>query len=107
MDYRLKRRSDFERVFKKGKRRYTKNLIFVYVKARDLKVGYSVSKKNGNAVRRNRIKRILRAAMREYIKDIAGFYHIVIIPQKDAEITFAQSKDEISYALKKENLFND
>lgn len=103
MDYRLKKRCDFEKVFKKGKRCYAGSLIFVYIKSREFKVGYSVSKKHGNSVRRNRIKRLLRAAMREYAGDM-GNYHVVIIPKKECEGSFALYKQDIGDVLRREKL---
>ena len=104
MDNRLKKRSDFDKVFKKGKRVYTKTFLFVYVPAKELKIGYSVSKKNGGAVVRNRIKRLLRAVMREFIPDIAGNYHIVVVPRVSEEYSFACFLQDMKYALAKEKL---
>ncbi|MBQ7408643.1 MAG: ribonuclease P protein component [Clostridia bacterium] len=107
MDNRLKRRSDFDLVFKKGKRCYAKSLLLVYVKARDLKIGYSVSKKNGKAVIRNRIKRLLRACMREYTSSFKGGYYIVIVPKPSDDYSFKRYNEDIKYLLCKENLLND
>lgn len=47
------------------------------------RLGLSVSKRNGNAVRRNRIKRMIREAYRLTrweIESKAGFVDIVVIP---------------------------
>ena len=63
----LTRNSDFRRAYTKGKSVVTP-LVVVYltrnrVKAR--RVGITTSKKIGNAVQRNRARRIIRAACRE------------------------------------------
>ena len=49
-------------------------MLMVYVKSRDTKIGFSVSKKNGGAVVRNRIKRYFRAAFNEYKNYLIGDY---------------------------------
>ena len=107
MDNRLKKRSDFDRVFKKGKRVYGKSLLLLYVKQKDLKIGYSVSKKNGGAVVRNKVKRLLRAVMREYVEGFKQSYHIVIVPKPSNEYSYHVFKEDVFYLLNKENLLND
>ncbi len=72
-DNRLKKKKDFEDVFKKG-RGFKEKFLFLKIKKNDLKisrfgfaVGLKVSKK---AVVRNQIKRRLREVMRLKIKQI-------------------------------------
>jgi ribonuclease P protein component len=105
LDNRLKRRSDFDLVFKKGKRCYARSLLLVYVKARDLKVGYSVSKKNGKAVMRNTIKRRLRAAIRPYLTAL-GNYYIVLVPKVSENYDFHKFEADLKFLIEKEGLLN-
>ena len=107
MDNRLKKRSDFDRVFKKGKKAYAPSLMFLYLQQKQLKIGYSVSKKNGGAVVRNRVKRLLRAVMREYVGQITGDYYFVIVPKPATEYSYHRFKQDVETLLKKENLLND
>ncbi|MDY4187040.1 MAG: ribonuclease P protein component [Candidatus Borkfalkiaceae bacterium] len=106
MDLRLKKQSDFDFVFKKGKKCYGKSMLMVYVKSRDTKIGFSVSKKNGGAVVRNRIKRYFRAAFNEYKNYLIGDYYIVFVPKKSDEYSFFAFKEDISFLLKKEKLID-
>lgn len=106
MDIRLKKRSDFDKVFKKGKRIYSKSLMIVYVPAKETKIGLSVSKKNGGAVVRNRIKRLLRAVFRGFMGNINGCYHIVAVPRIADDYSFAVFDRDVCYMLTKENLLN-
>ena len=101
-DLRLKRNCDFEKVFKNGKRIFGKTLIFIYIKDKDLKIGYCVSKKHGKAVVRNRIKRLLRAAMREVIPCFNGNYHIVILPKTSDTYSFEVFLNDLKRIIKKE-----
>ena len=60
----LKKRSDFRKVYKEGSHFKGKYLdIYILAKAENggiAKVGFNISKKIGSAVRRNRIRRILK-----------------------------------------------
>lgn len=68
-----------------------------------MRVGFTVSKKNGNAVTRNRIKRRFRALMREMLADHGkpGADHILIGRREAATRDFALMKDELQKALAK------
>ncbi len=101
---RLKRNGDFDKVFKNGKKVYSKSLLFIYLKEKSLKIGYSVSKKHGKAVVRNRVKRLLRAAMRENVSLIKGSYYIVILPKVSEDYSFSAFKEEIKRVLEREKI---
>ena len=55
--------------------------MILYSPAKETRIGISVGKKHGNSVVRNRVKRLIRAAMREETLKIVGNYHIVIVPR--------------------------
>lgn len=76
--YRLKKRTAFQATYRVGKS-YHKDGITVFCgkkKTTELptKIGFVVSKKiHKRAVKRNRIKRLMRESLRLYIKNIEGF----------------------------------
>ena len=107
LDYRLKRNSDFEKIFSVGKRSFSKSMTVLYMPSKNLKIGYSVSKKHGNAVTRNRIKRLLRAAVRQEIGKIVGNYHIVLVPKKREEYSYNVFLSDLKNILARENLLGD
>ena len=61
----LKKNSEFSRIYKKGKSRVHPFLVTYVYKRRDdtLRVGITASKKTGNAVLRNRARRVIKAAL--------------------------------------------
>ena len=68
-----------------------------------VRVGYTVTKKIGNAVVRNRMKRRLRALARELLPSlgIAGSDHVLIGRTGGIEREFATLRDELRAALAK------
>ena len=98
MEYRLKKAKDFDRVFRAGKRAFTNRLTLIYLPAKTVKAGYAVGKKHGKAVKRNRIKRLLREAFR------TGNWFFVVIPKVSEEYTYAGYVKDLRYALKKSGL---
>ena len=62
--YRLGGNKNYRYVYRRGKSFPSRNLVLIHLKGRELKIGFSVSGKVGNAVTRNRIRRCLREDIR-------------------------------------------
>ncbi|MFA9413113.1 MULTISPECIES: ribonuclease P protein component [unclassified Streptococcus] len=107
--YRVKRDRDFQLVFKEGQS-YANRQFVVYSLNRQLahlRLGLSVSKKLGNAVRRNRVKRQLRHLIMEFEPDLKT-YDMVIIARKGVEdLTYVQMKQHLSHVLTKAKLYKE
>ncbi|GEN56409.1 ribonuclease P protein component [Halolactibacillus alkaliphilus] len=107
--YRLKSNDDFQQVFKRGTSFANRQLVLYYLPKQDqthFRIGLSVSKKVGNAVVRNRIKRYLRQAFHELDQDVKQAYDFVIIarvPTKD--LNFHEMKKSLTHVLFKSKLF--
>ena len=89
----INKNGDFSRLYKKGKQAVNSGLV-IYVlptKKNKIRLGITASKKIGNAVKRNRAKRVIRAAFNEAVKDVKGSYDIVLVAR--AKTTFLKSTE--------------
>ena len=77
----IKSNCDFRRTYGKGKSFQAPALVSYVLKNRAgiCRIGITTSKKIGNAVERNRSRRVIRAAYREIEEKINGNYDIVFV----------------------------
>ncbi|MDE5789270.1 MAG: ribonuclease P protein component [Clostridia bacterium] len=88
---RLKKNADFQKLFKKGKRVFSRTLTVIYSPAKEKTVmGIALSKKHGKAVKRNRIKRLIRAAFSNNFEKLNGVYSMVVLPKICEEYDYAE-----------------
>ena len=62
----LKKEKEFSKVYQKGQKKHTKYVIIIFLNnnLNEKRFGFVASKKTGNAVKRNRIKRLFREVVR-------------------------------------------
>lgn len=77
----LKENKDFRRLYYRGKSRAGDVLVTYAMKNRSgcCRIGITTSKKIGNAVERNRSRRVIRAAFSELEAKINGSYDFVFV----------------------------
>ncbi len=108
--YRLRKRRDFSYTYKKGKSLSNSCLVLVYRNnGLDVsRVGFSISKKYGNAVERNKIKRRLKEIYRKRICDIRPGYDLIFIVRISAKgASFARLGNQMNNLLKRAGLFKE
>ncbi|MDX8045466.1 ribonuclease P protein component [Gracilibacillus sp. S3-1-1] len=109
--WRIKKNSDFQKVFKKGASFANRQLVIYYLhkdQQEHYRVGLSVSKKIGNAVVRNQIKRYIRQAFLELDVMIKQEYDIIIIARQPVKsMDFHQIKKSVNHLLYKTKLLEE
>lgn len=102
---RLKRRSDFLRVQQSG-RKWIAPTVIVQVgtseEAIGPRIGFTATKKLGNAVTRNRVKRRLRMAVREALGQARPAFDIVLVGRAEtATCPYANLVKDLRWCLKR------
>ncbi|WP_085831816.1 ribonuclease P protein component [Clostridium merdae] len=83
----------FRRAYAKGKS-FVSPILVTYVmknRARRIRVGITTSKKTGNAVKRNRSRRIIREAARQMMPELTGGYDLIFVAR--AKTPYVKSTD--------------
>jgi len=109
----LKRRRDFLRVAAAKNSRAVRGLVLQaspnIEQSQEIRVGYTASRKVGNAVARNRARRRLRAAVGEVMPLHAarGYDYVVIARAATVVRPFRALRDDLEYALKRLDVWRD
>ena len=96
----LRKQSDFSRVYKQGKSRGSRFAVILYRRngLRFTRTAFVASKKVGNSVKRNRSRRLMRAAFKAVEPNIKNGYDIIFV----ARAPIVGSKEpEVEKQLKK------
>lgn len=69
-------------------------------RTQDTKIGFSVSKKLGGAVSRNRVRRVLQESVRQFLPSIGTGYSVIVVARvKAGRATFADITAALSAAF--------
>lgn len=105
----LREGTEFQRVWDKGKS-WSHPLIVLRARANGMehsRFGFVAGKKVGRAVRRNRVKRLLREAVRHRLDEIARGWDIILIARGSAEPSeFREIDAAVGELLKRAGLLN-
>ena len=104
---RIKKSADFKLVSRLGKKWISDSFIMLILKREEdsspLRLGLTVSRKVGNAVKRNRVKRRFRALMRLYAPqdELSGFDIVLIGRTAAIEKDFLLMKKDLLWCFKR------
>lgn len=106
----IKLNRDFRRLYARGKSA-AGGFVVVYAmknKKGIKRVGFTVGKSFGNAVKRNRIKRLMRESYRLYEERICDGYDLIIVARnRGVDKTYAQISKDLGYALNSLGILGD
>lgn len=107
MDYlSLKKTSEFSQVYKKG-RSFANRYLVIYVfpkKNGPTRLGLSISKKVGNSVKRNQVRRLIKEVYRLSIALDQSYDLIIIARVKASELDFHAMEKNMIHLFKKAKL---
>ncbi len=104
---RLKKNWEFKRVYRHGRAVVSRNIVLYYFpNGMDYnRIGFSISKKVGKSVVRNKIKRIYREAYYAIEEKLRVGYDIILIARKPAvDVSFHEACKELYNLCRKRNL---
>lgn len=98
---RLSQNRQFAYVYRRGKKASCKEMTLLYVRSKEKRVGFSVSKKVGVAVVRNRTKRRLRETVRPLLQQLRSGLYVFVARPAAAELSFQELNARVHYLLRK------
>ncbi|HDP70429.1 MAG TPA: ribonuclease P protein component [Actinobacteria bacterium] len=105
---RLTKKSDFQETYHKGMASKNKFMVLIALKKENsgkTRVGYSLSKRLGTAVERNRTKRLLREVFKSKETKVKRGYDILIVARLPIKgKSFVETRDALVDVLKRAGL---
>jgi len=96
----LKLHKEFQYIYNKGKNRHTASVVLFYLPQDGIhKVGFTATKKLGNAVKRNRAKRRMRAIFREYSHSLKDGSYVFVAKSAIFDISYENFNNEFKKVL--------
>ena len=112
-DTRLRKHADYQRVYREGKRQSLPLMTYFFAPRQletsadpakitsESRVGLTAGRVLGNAVERNRIKRRMRAAVRQHRGELTASVDVILHPRRAVlEAEFAQIEREVLRAFR-------
>jgi len=108
--FRVKREKDFKAIFKDGTSFANRKFVVYQLENQQnhFRVGLSVSKKLGNAVTRNQIKRRIRHILLSVRERLADNVDFVVIARKGVEnLGYAEMEKNLLHVLKLSKIYQE
>lgn len=108
--FRVKREKDFKAIFKDGTSFANRKFVVYQLENQQnhFRVGLSVSKKLGNAVTRNQIKRRIRHILQSVKGSLVEHVDFVVIARKGVEILeYAEMEKNLLHVLKLSKIYQE
>ncbi|MDF1882857.1 ribonuclease P protein component [Sulfurimonas sp. SAG-AH-194-C21] len=102
----MKLHKEFQYVYNKGKNQHSHGIVLFFLPHNGTqKVGFTATKKLGNAVKRNRAKRRMRALFREHSKNLKDGSYIFVAKVGLFDSTHEKLQNDFIKVLKNAKTF--
>lgn len=103
MIYTVKSYYDFKKAYDKGRSFGNRNLV-LYIRKNELdqsRIGITISKKTGNAVTRNKIKRRIKEIYREMAPNIKEGYDLIFVVRRNVpDISYQELRSAFHHLIR-------
>ena len=99
----LKKPSEFSKVYKRGKSYADKNIVIYYMPNQlgVTRIGFSISKKVGNAVVRNRVRRFMKESLRVNFSNFGSYDFVFVARVRSSQVDYHEITRSLKYIFKK------
>ena len=98
---RLSQNRQFSYVYRRGRKVSCREMSLLFVRSKERRIGFSVSKKVGVAVVRNRTKRRLRECVRPLLPQLRSGLYVFVARPEAAECSFQDLERRVKQLLRK------
>ena len=108
--YKLRNNMEFKKVYNGGKNYWNRYLV-LYVRKNNMinsRVGYSITKKIGNSVVRNKVRRRMKEIYRLKFNNIKEGYDLIFIPKKNiVDISYKELESAMLHIMKLSKVYKE
>lgn len=106
-NFRMRKKASFQTVFAHGRSYASRHVVIYIFKGHPIQYGFIASKKVGNAIRRNRAKRLLREAVRLNLDGISIECQMILIARTAINGASLQDVEKsVLYIWRKAGIYN-
>ncbi|MGD9717619.1 MAG: ribonuclease P protein component [Sulfurimonadaceae bacterium] len=97
----MKLHKEFQSIYKKGKNAHSNSVVLFFLPQNEIhSVGFTATKKLGNAVKRNRAKRRMRALFCEFSPSLQDGTYIFVAKQPLIDAPYEKLREEFRKVLR-------
>ena len=106
-EFSLGKNRNYQYVYRKGKSFPSRHIVLIFVPSRELKVGFSVSSKVGNAVNRNRLRRYFKEDFRIIRSHVKTGKYVFVARQSAKDAPHSVLTSHMKALFARAGLFDD
>ena len=104
----MKTHKEFQYIYRKGTNQHSSSVVLFFLPKNGIcKVGFTATKKIGNAVKRNRAKRRLRSHFNEYSNSLKDGTYIFVAKQSIIDIEHLNLQKDFKKIIVKSKAFKE